>query len=192
MRILVADDEADFACSVQKCLVQGGFETKVVTSGLAALEAAQTFAPHLVVLDVSMPDLSGHEVCRRLRARCAAPILMLSGRHDEDSVVHGLHVGADDYLGKPFRMAELLARVHALLRRAGGQVALAARGYRDEMLVVDPWRQRVEKRGQSVELSRNEFKLLAYLVERRGEIVPRQELLAVCRRAVNHPICSRM
>ena len=117
-RILVVDDDPMVATTIQRVLRPEGYEVDVALGGVAALDRAREQRPDLVVLDLMMPGLDGLEVCRRLRADGALPILMLTARSGTADRVRGLDTGADDYLVKPFAYAELLARVRALLRRA--------------------------------------------------------------------------
>jgi DNA-binding response OmpR family regulator len=145
--------------------------------GPGAVAAFEVQQPDLVVLDVMLPGFDGLEVCRRLRAVSDVPVLMLTARAEETDLLVGLGVGADDYLGKPFSMRELVARVHALLRRAG-RVA----GERDVLelgdVQVDLAERRVRREGEEVHLTRTEFDLLVYFASRPRAVVPRERLLA--------------
>ncbi len=182
-RILVAEDQADIRDLLVMNLAQAGYDVQAVPDGGAAL-AAEHLAPHdLLVLDLMMPGLDGLEVCKGLRARgLDTPILMLTARSTELDRVLGLELGADDYLTKPFSMAELLARVKALLRRA--EVREAARSAADGErplvhgeLQLWPARRSVAVRGQPVELTALEFDLLLHFAQHPGRVFSRAQLL---------------
>jgi DNA-binding response OmpR family regulator len=176
-RVLVVDDDATIADAVAARLRSEGFEVVTAADGPGALAAAEDGKPDLVVLDVMLPGFDGLEVCRRLRAVSDVPVLMLTARAEETDLLVGLGVGADDYLGKPFSMRELVARVHALLRRAG-RVA----GERDVLelgdVQVDLAERRVRREGEEVHLTRTEFDLLACLASKPRAAFPRERLLA--------------
>lgn len=120
MRILVADDDADLLGLLKFSLSQAGFEVLTAVDGSQALAAFQQQAPDLALLDISMPELDGLEVCREIRRRSSIPIMILSARHREDDLVAALDSGADDFLAKPFSPRILLARLRALARRTVG------------------------------------------------------------------------
>jgi DNA-binding response OmpR family regulator len=174
-RVLVVDDDATIADSVAARLRAEGFTVTTAGDGPEAVAAYEREQPDLVVLDVMLPGFDGLEVCRRIQADRAVPVLMLTARGDETDMLVGLGVGADDYLSKPFSMRELVARVHALLRRA-------ERVSRSDAVSVGPVRvdlreRRVEVGGTEVHLTRTEFDLLAYLAERPRAAVSRDALL---------------
>ena len=175
-RVLVVDDDATIADSVAARLTAEGFSVVTAADGPSAVATCEREQPDLVVLDVMLPGFDGLEVCRRIQAKRAMPVLMLTARGDETDLLVGLGVGADDYLSKPFSMRELVARVHALLRRAERNVQS------DVVLVgqvrIDVRERRVERDGVEVHLTRTEFDLLAYLVERPRAAVSRDTLLA--------------
>ena len=172
--VLLAEDDAAIAEPLARALAREGYGCEVVTTGTAALEQALDNRFELLILDLGLPEVDGLEVCRRVRAqRPALAVMMLTARTDEVDFVVGLDAGADDYVGKPFRLAELLARVRALLRRRpagdvileGGDIRLDARGRR--VLVA----------GRDLVLANREFDLLRFLMERSGEVVSRDEIL---------------
>jgi DNA-binding response OmpR family regulator len=172
--VLLAEDDEAIAAPLARALSREGYGCEVVTTGTAALELARSGKFELLVLDLGLPEMDGLEVCRRIRAvKPSLAVLMLTARTDEVDFVVGLDAGADDYVGKPFRLAELLARVRALLRRKqsadvvieAGDIHLDARGRR--VLVA----------GQDATLANREFDLLRYLMERGGEVVSREEIL---------------
>lgn len=175
MRILVVDDDPTFGRILCQHLEQAGHETFKALSGKEGLRSAYALAPDLILLDVRMPDMDGHQVCKMLRETSEVPIIFITGMGEEKDIIHGLHLGADDYLVKPFGMAELQARIRAVMRRVSSP-QIAPRVYNDGTLFIDPLRQRVEKRGHRVELGHTETRLLLYLFERRGRVVTREEL----------------
>jgi len=175
-RVLVVDDDATIADSVAARLRAEGFVVSTAGDGPSAVATCDQEQPDLVVLDVMLPGFDGLEVCRRIQSRRAVPVLMLTARADETDLLVGLGVGADDYHSKPFSMRELVARVHALLRRS-------ERSSQSEAVSVGPVRvdlreRRVEVSGSEVHLTRTEFDLLAYLLERPRAAVSRDALLA--------------
>ncbi len=186
-RILVAEDQADIRDLIALNLQQAGYGVDAVVDGQAALELALDPAtpPHdLLVLDLMMPRLDGLEVCKALRARGrATPILMLTAKSTELDRVLGLELGADDYLTKPFSMAELLARVKALLRRAellrAAQQAPAQQGavLRNGELQIDPGRREVRIQGRPLEFTALEFDLLLHFASHPGRVFSRAQLL---------------
>ena len=176
-RILVVDDEATIADSVAARLRAEGFTVTTAPDGPAAVAAAKTFEPDLVVLDVMLPGYDGLEVCRRIQAERSIPVLMLTARTDETDQLIGLGVGADDYLTKPFSMRVLTARVHALLRRverAGDQHgAVTVVGD----LRIDTDQRRVWRGGDEAQLTPLEFDVLARLARRPRAVLARERLL---------------
>ncbi|MEE3848774.1 response regulator transcription factor [Gordonia sp. LSe1-13] len=172
--VLLAEDDAAIAEPLARALTREGYGCEVVTDGAQALDQAMDSRFELLILDLGLPEIDGLEVCRRVRsARPALAVLMLTARTDEVDFVVGLDAGADDYVGKPFRLAELLARVRALLRRQqsadvvldGGDIQLDTRGRR---VLVD---------GEDLVLANREFDLLRFLMERSGQVVSRDEIL---------------
>jgi DNA-binding response OmpR family regulator len=185
-RILVVDDEPSLVASLSYSLGRAGFQVRIATDGPGALTVAREVEPDLIVLDVMLPGLDGFEVCRRLRARTAAPILMLTARDDAMDRVVGLEVGADDYVTKPFSIRELVARINAQLRRAalarGGARPVANPEPREVSevgpLVVDAGRRMATLAGRRLTLKRREFDLLAYLALNAGIVLSRGRLLS--------------
>ncbi|MFF0307880.1 response regulator transcription factor [Streptosporangium sp. NPDC004379] len=174
-RILVVDDDPAILRSLRRGLTLEGFDVETADSGERALELARDAAPDAVVLDVSMPGLSGIEVCTRLRARdWQTPVLMLSAMDEVADRVAGLAAGADDYVVKPFELEELVLRLRALLRRAG---RLPGTAVRVGPLTVDPQARRVTVNGREVGLTRREFDLLEVLALNAGIVLSRPVLL---------------
>ncbi len=174
MRLLVVEDEPAAAAVLAKGLREHAYAVDVAPDGSAALEQASINEYDLIVLDVLMPGMNGLEVCRRLRAEgITAPVLMLTARGEPDQRVEGLDVGADDYLAKPYHFPELLARIRALLRRGP---ALAESVVRIEDLAIDTRSHRVQRAGQSIQLTSKEYALLEYLARRQGDVVGRADI----------------
>ncbi|MGB3830139.1 MAG: response regulator transcription factor [Ornithinimicrobium sp.] len=173
MRVLLAEDDATISDPLSRALRREGYAVDVAEDGRAALTLAEGEAPDLVVLDIGLPYLDGLEVCRRMRQEgLTCPVLILTARGDEVDTVVGLDAGADDYVTKPFRLAELLARVRALLRRGNDN-----RDVGDRPIAVDIKARRAFFRGQEVSLTAKEFDLLRVLTREEGRVVPRETLM---------------
>ncbi|MFC1417055.1 response regulator transcription factor [Streptacidiphilus cavernicola] len=174
-RVLVVDDDAAIRRSLERGLRLSGFAVVLADGGLTALAAVQRTPPDVLVLDVSMPDLDGTEVCRRLRAAGdETPVLMLSALDQLEDRLAGLQAGADDYLVKPFALQELVLRLHALLRRRPPR---ATERLGVGPLTVDPATREVHWDGEPVELTRREFELLEALTRNAGLVLTRDQLL---------------
>jgi two-component system, OmpR family, response regulator RegX3 len=176
-KILVVDDEESLLETVRYALSRESFEVVVARDGAEAIRQFEAERPDLLVLDLMLPVLGGIDVCRRIRATSRVPILMLTARDGEVDRVVGLEMGADDYFTKPFSLRELVARVRALLRRAGVAESeesgvLEASGVR-----LDPERHEVRIRGELENLPLKEFELLEVLLENRGRVLTRQTLI---------------
>jgi two-component system alkaline phosphatase synthesis response regulator PhoP len=175
--VLIVEDEPDMARVLQFNLEARGFEVVLAADGEAGLRAAADSRPDLVLLDVMLPKRDGFDVCKTLRrTQPTLPILMLTARGNDEDAVLGLKLGADDYVRKPFSVAELVARIETLLRRS------AAGGSRPERITfgdiaVDFLRHEASRNGQPLELSAKEFEMLRYFATHRGEVVSREALL---------------
>ena len=180
-RVLVVEDEPVINEAVAERLRAEGFHVDQAYDGPSAVTRCAEVDPELVVLDVMLPGFDGYEVCRRIQAAKPVPVLMLTARDDEADVLVGLAVGADDYLTKPFRMRELVARVQALLRRVDRAAELAARPSTRLVvgdLVVDTGTRRVTVADREVRLTPTEFDLLTRLAASAGQVLTREHLLA--------------
>ena len=175
-RVLVVDDEESITELVATTLRYEGFQVEVAASGHDALAAATSFRPHLIVLDVMLPDLDGFEVQRRLAADgLRVPIVFLTARAETEAKVHGLTMGADDYVTKPFSLEELVARVHAVLRRSGEADAPRRLAFAD--LEMDEETREVWRGGVQIELSATEFNLLRYLLLNARRVLSKAQIV---------------
>jgi DNA-binding response OmpR family regulator len=178
-KVLVVEDEPVINQAVTDRLRGSGYDVVQAWDGPGAVTVFAEAAPDLVVLDVMLPGFDGHEVCRRIQAERPVPVLMLTARDDEADILVGLGVGADDYLTKPFRMRELVARVGALLRRVDRAAELAERTASDlGGLRIDPAARRVWVTGGEVHLTPTEFDLLLCLAASPGVVLSREHLYA--------------
>ena len=175
--ILLVEDEESITTPLAEALEREGFTTHVARTVAEALELAGRVRPDLVLLDLMLPDGSGYDVCRELRATSAVPIIVLSARGEEADRVVGLELGADDYVVKPFSARELIARIRAVLRRAGAPARPAEGPLEVGGVRLDPARRAVTVDDEPVELSRKEFDLLALLLGEAGTVVPRERLI---------------
>jgi DNA-binding response OmpR family regulator len=172
-RILLVEDDAGLARILRDNLTFEGFETEWVADGHLAVDRTRAFAPDLVLLDVMLPGRDGFELCSMLRQGGRTPIIMLTARSQKADKLRGWQLGADDYVTKPFDLEELLARVHAVLRRARPALDRIILG-----LVEIDFRARSARRGdEPIHLTAREFTLLEYLAERQDRVVFRTELL---------------
>jgi two-component system, OmpR family, response regulator RegX3 len=178
-KVLVIDDEESLLEAVRYALSREGFDVTVARDGGEAVRLFEAERPDLLVLDLMLPVMNGWDVCRRVRASSQVPIIMLTARDAEVDRVVGLEMGADDYVTKPFSVRELVARVRALLRRAGvgpepngDPGVIEVTGIR-----LDPERHEVRVRGELVALPLKEFELLAVLMENRNRVLTRQTLI---------------
>ncbi|MBA2239706.1 MAG: response regulator transcription factor [Solirubrobacterales bacterium] len=173
-RVLVVEDDVAITDVLRRTLRQEGHEVRAAGDGVEALQAAEEFAPDLVVLDLGLPRLDGVEVLKRIRASSDVPILVLTARGELGDRVGGLDAGADDYLAKPFERQELLARMRALMRRRPprGSAALVVGDLR-----LHPDSREVARAGREIELTNREFELLEHLMRNERLVVPREQLL---------------
>jgi DNA-binding response OmpR family regulator len=178
-RVLVVDDEPKIAEVVGSYLLKAGFEPVSALTGTQALQLFEKTRPCLVILDLMLPDLSGEEVCRRLRARSRVPIIMLTAKVEDGDAVRGLDLGADDYVTKPFSPRQLMARVQAVLRRAESASSPLARVLRfgGDDLVIDTGTDDVRKGGAAVSMTPREYRLLRVLAANPGRVFSREELI---------------
>lgn len=178
--ILIVEDERAVARGLQYALELEGYQILLAENGQKGLDLARTQAPHIILLDIRLPDLSGFDVCRQLRAEGQRmPILMLTARDEAIDKVLGLELGADDYVIKPYDLRELIARIRALLRRAYGELSEAARGERFHFGPIDLDLEKLEvtRHGKTVTLTPTEFRLLRYLASNPNRPLGRETLI---------------
>lgn len=178
-RVLVVEDDSDIADLIRRYLQKGGFEVDVRASGRDALGVIASQPPDVLVLDVMLPQVSGLDICRTVRASektASLPIIMVTARADEAERIAGLDLGADDYIGKPFSPGELVARVRALLRRTS-RTAPSDAAVTYGPLVMDSAQHTVAVGGEPIMLTAKEFLLLQYLLRNRGRVLSRDVLL---------------
>lgn len=179
--ILVVDDEEKILEAVSSFLEAKGWHVITATTGLEALDKFDKNTIEFVVLDLMLPDLSGEEVCKRLRTRSRVPIIMLTAKSSEDDMLEGLQMGADDYITKPFSLKELLTRIEVVMRRSSADVeALASRmSFNNNDLVIDFDSKEVRKRGAVVNLTPKEWKILATLAKYPQKVFTRDDLINI-------------
>ncbi len=178
--ILVVEDEDSFIEALTVGLSREGFRVRVARDGSEALDMFDVVQPDLVLLDVMLPKVSGIDVCRELRRRSQVPIIMVTAKSAEIDTVVGLEVGADDYVTKPYRLRELVARIRAVMRRMPpGEAAAYPSGDALQVgdVMLDPERHEVSIRGHAVRLPLKEFELLALLLENAGRVLTRDTLI---------------
>ena len=178
-RILIVDDEAKIAEVVQSYLENNGYTVYKAFNGREALEKFDKFNPSLIILDLMLPDITGEEICKTIRKKSRVPIIMLTAKIDEENILEGLDIGADDYVTKPFSPRQLMARVTALLRRTDEDTALLCNiiSFNDDDLIIDPIKYEVKKSGMSVNLTPNEYKILITLLRYPKKVFTRDELI---------------
>lgn len=175
-RVLVAEDDPKQAHLIRTYLERDGHDVLVVTDGRRAIDESRGRAPDLLVLDIMMPKLDGMDVCRVLRSESQVPILVLTARADEDTLLQGLQLGADDYMTKPFSPRELAARVRALLRRSRPESGPPT-VFQVGRLTVDTGRVRVDVAGDPVSVTAREFAVLAALAAEPGRVFSRLDIV---------------
>ena len=178
-RILVVEDDPTIAAAIAARLRAESFVVEIVSDGAEAVQVALTWHPDLVVLDVMLPSLDGHEVCRRIQADRYVPVVMVTARDSETDLLVGLGVGADDYLTKPFSPRELVARIRAVLRRVERAGEQPPSELRIGDVRLDSAGHAASRAGVAVHLTPTEFALLAHLAATPGQIYTRQQLLNV-------------
>ena len=175
MNVLIVEDDASVARFLKQATSEAGYAAQLVSDGASALQIAQAQRFDLILLDVMLPEIDGIEVCRRLRAaQISSLILMITARDATEDKVAGLDAGADDYLSKPFKVAELLARMRALLRRAETSSATVLQV---ADLTLDPALRQAQRGGKTIALSATEYSLLEYLMRHPNRVLPRSTIL---------------
>ena len=176
-KILIVEDEKKLARYLQLELMHEGYDIRVANDGRSAIEQHEAWGSDLILLDLMLPELSGIEVCRRIRQHDDVPIIMLTAKDDVSDKVMGLDMGADDYMTKPFAIEELLARIRVALKRHSSEREGSARVLEEGPLRLDRDSRELSWNGQNIPLTKKEFDLLEYLMLNRGVAVSRSELL---------------
>ena len=179
MKILIVDDEENILEIVEAYLVAKNYQVFRAMDGEEALRKAETIRPDLIVLDLMLPDISGLEVCRRIRKSSSVPVIMLTARTTEQDILSGLQIGADHYMTKPFSPKELVARVQTVLRRSHPEPQEVKWSFEGGLLEIYPDNMQVFKKGVEVGLTPTEYRLLTLLASHPQQIFPRQQLLQV-------------
>lgn len=175
VHILVVDDEQQILEIVKAYLERNGFTVMTTENGKDALFGFEHFPPDVVLLDLMLPDISGEQVCRKIRSKSKVPIIMLTAKVDEESIIAGLNMGADDYITKPFSPKELVARVKAALRRSG--FTAVSERIASHNLVLNLEKRTIEKDGIAIQLTINEYNILELFMTNPGKIFSRDEII---------------
>ncbi|ACL70078.1 response regulator transcription factor [Halothermothrix orenii] len=176
-KILVVDDEKKIRKVLKAFLEKHDFSIEMASDGKEALSKVNEFNPDLIILDLMLPEISGEEVCQKIRQDKQTPILMLTAKGTEEDKVNGFAYGADDYLVKPFSLRELLARIKAILRRSNQKAEKAEIFvYQDGRLKIHPNRMKVLVNGRDADLTRTEFNILVTLIRNPGQVFTREQL----------------
>jgi DNA-binding response OmpR family regulator len=177
-KILVIEDEPDMLTILRDNLELEGYRVDLAKNGEDGLRLALRDSPDVILLDIMLPGMSGYDVCRNLRSRgVKTPVILITARNSEMDRVAGLDLGADDYVGKPFNIGEVLARVRVQIRHGRDQEPQRRDEFRFGNVVVDVRRQVVKRAGKRVEMTSREFQLLSYFILHQGELVTRDQLL---------------
>ena len=178
-KILIVDDEINLLMVVKDYLLLEGYEVFVADNGSKALELFYEVNPDFIILDLMLPDISGEEICKRIRRESDTPVMMLTAKTSEDDKVEGLYIGADDYMTKPFSPRELVGRVRAILRRTKGGAVTDILDFNEGDLTIDIPKHKVTKAGEEISLTPNEFKILLTLAQNPRRVFTRGQLTEV-------------
>jgi DNA-binding response OmpR family regulator len=181
-RILIVDDEVKIVEVIKSYLEKSNYETYEAYDGKQALTIYETKRPDLIILDLMLPDISGEEICERIRNTTSrVPIIMLTAKIEEEDVLKGLNIGADDYMSKPFSPRQLLARINAVLRRTSNEELLLANilSYNNGDLIIDFEKREVKKNGVPVKLTPSEYDILHVLIKHSQKTFSREELINI-------------
>lgn len=180
-RILVVDDEKKIVDVVKSYLENSGYSVIEAFNGKEALDKFDRFGPCLVVLDLMLPDVSGEDICKTIRKKSRVPIIMLTAKVEEEDILKGLNIGADDYVLKPFSPKQLVARVVAVLRRTEDDIVPLANilSYNDGDLLIDTLKYEIRKNDTALNLTPNEYKILMTLVKYPSKVFTREELVSM-------------
>lgn len=180
-KVLIVDDEQKIVEVVKSYLEHSGYEVFTAFNGRDALDIFNKACPDLMVLDLMLPDITGEEICKSIRKRSRVPIIMLTAKVEEESILNGLDMGADDYMVKPFSPKQLVARVNAVLRRASDDLIPLSNtmSFNNGDLVIDTVKYEVRRNGSVVNLTPNEYKILLTLVKYPSKTFTREELISM-------------
>jgi len=178
-KILVVDDEVKIVEVVRSYLNHSGYDVFEAYNGKQALEAFEKINPSLVILDLMLPDMTGEDICRQIRKQSRVPVIMLTAKVEEEDILRGLDIGADDYVTKPFSPRQLVARVNALLRRVSDDPVplINTVSFNENDLVIDNLSYEVRKNGNSVNITPNEYKILLTMIKYPKKTFTREELI---------------
>lgn len=178
-RVLIIDDEEKISQAIKAYLEDSSYNVMTANNGALGIETFNKFVPDIVILDLMMPEMSGEEVCKAIRLKSRVPIIMLTAKIEENDILNGLGIGADDYITKPFSLKLLLARVSAVLRRTSEEaIPLSDELSFDEgKLVVDGMRHEVRKNGKAINLTAHEFKIIMKMAKYPSKVFTRDELI---------------
>ncbi|MDF2801826.1 MAG: response regulator transcription factor [Anaerocolumna sp.] len=177
-KILVVEDEAKIIEFIESYLLNSGYEVITAESGRKGLELFHEQKPDMVLLDLMLPDISGEQICREIRRTSKLPIIMLTAKTSEESIINGLEIGADDYITKPFSPRQLVARVNALIRRSYVKEEKVLNFHQGD-LVLDYTNYSVKKKGFELSLTPSEYKILLTLAKRPSKVFTREELIQI-------------
>ncbi len=182
-RILVVDDEVKIVEFTEVYLINSGYEVYKAYTGKEALALFQTQKIDLVLLDLMLPDISGEQICNEIRRISKVPIIMLTAKSGDENIIHGLDIGADDYMTKPFSPRQMVARVNALLRRVQEEIAPDQKkcilAFHEDDLIINHSDYTVKKAGETISLTPSEFKILYTLAHRPNKVFTREELIHI-------------
>lgn len=180
-KVLIVDDEQKIVEVVKSYLEHSGYEVFTAFNGRDALDIFNKACPDLMVLDLMLPDITGEEICKSIRKRSRVPIIMLTAKVEEESILNGLDMGADDYMVKPFSPKQLVARVNAVLRRASDDLIPLSNtmSFNNGELVIDTVKYEVRRNGSIVNLTPNEYKILLTMVKYPSKTFTREELISM-------------
>lgn len=178
IRILVVEDEEKISEVIQSYLEKEGFHVVTAYNGIDALEQYKAHQPDLLILDLMLPDVSGEDICKQIRSYANTPIIMLTAKVEEENILEGLNIGADDYVTKPFSPKQLVARVKAVLRRSSSTPeSLKVLSFQQGDLIIDTERHSVQKHGDFLNLTPVEFELLVRMASYPKKVFTREELI---------------
>lgn len=180
-KILIVDDETKIVEVVKSYLENSGYSVCEAYNGREALDKFEKENPALIILDLMLPDISGEEICRALRKKSRVPIIMLTAKVEEEDVLEGLNIGADDYVTKPFSPRQLVARVEAVLRRTSDALVPLSNliSFNNNELVIDTLKYEVKRYGDVINLTPNEYKLLLTMIKYPDKTFTREELISI-------------